>query len=115
MDVPSRGPLSRLCSVAVQPATQPHGALHDHVEHRLHVRRRAGDHAQDLAARPLLLQRLRQRRPKTFVLLDELSRSYRHALLLAPFIALTPAPAAPLPPSPARTACPSRGTSPSRW
>ena len=37
---------------------QPDGALHDRIEHRLHVRRRARDHAQDLACGGLPLQRL---------------------------------------------------------
>ena len=36
---------------------QPQRALGDRVEHRLHVGRRARDHAQDLADRRLLLER----------------------------------------------------------
>jgi hypothetical protein len=37
---------------------QSDGTLYDRVEHRLHVRPRAADHAQDLARRGLLVQRL---------------------------------------------------------
>ena len=36
---------------------QPRGTLGDGVQHRLNVRRRAGDHAKDLARGGLLLQR----------------------------------------------------------
>ena len=36
---------------------QPHDALHDRIEDRLDIGRRAGDHAQDLTGRRLLLQR----------------------------------------------------------
>ncbi len=65
---------------------QSRGAFDDRGEDWLYVRRRAANHAEDLAGRRLLPQRLCQRRPKTFVLLDELSQ--RQALLLAAFIAL---------------------------
>ena len=41
----------------VSRAAQPRRVLRDRVEHRLDVRRRAGDHPQDLARRRLLLQR----------------------------------------------------------
>ena len=37
--------------------TQPRGILRDHIQHRLDIRRRAGDDAQNLARRGLLLQR----------------------------------------------------------
>ncbi len=43
---------------AQQSVAQPHGASHDRIEDRLDVRRRLADHAQDLARRGLLLQRL---------------------------------------------------------
>ena len=36
---------------------KPRGVLGDGIQHRLNIRRRAGDHAQDLARRRLLLQR----------------------------------------------------------
>ena len=36
---------------------QPRGIFRDHIQHRLDIRRRAGDHAQNLARRGLLLQR----------------------------------------------------------
>src|SRR5215472_2779080 len=39
-------------------SAQPTGAPNDGVKHGLHVGRRTGDHAQDLAGRRLLLQRL---------------------------------------------------------
>ncbi len=39
-------------------ADQPIGAGRDRLEHRLHVRRRAGDHLQDVGGRGLPLQRL---------------------------------------------------------
>ena len=38
--------------------TQPRGILSDHIEHRLDIGRRTGDHAQNLTRRRLLLQRL---------------------------------------------------------
>src|SRR5262245_35320736 len=41
---------------AKESAAQRHRALDDRVEHRLHVRRRATDNAQDLGGRRLLLQ-----------------------------------------------------------
>src|SRR5215467_3175196 len=44
--------------VSVDRATQPDGVLYDRVENRLHVRRRARDHSEDLAGRRLLLERL---------------------------------------------------------
>ena len=37
---------------------QPRRVLRDHIQHRLNVRRRTGDHAKDLTRRRLLLQRL---------------------------------------------------------
>ena len=37
--------------------TQPRRILGHHIQHRLNIRRRAGDHAQNLARRRLLLQR----------------------------------------------------------
>ena len=43
----------------VDPAN-PRGALDDGVEHRLHVRRRAADDAEDFRGRGLMLQRLAQ-------------------------------------------------------
>src|SRR5215813_131598 len=36
---------------AVEPVAQPHGAPQDGIEHRLHVRRRLADHAEDLTSR----------------------------------------------------------------
>ena len=39
-------------------ATHSRGALHNRIEHRLQITRRLRDHAQDLAGRRLLLQRL---------------------------------------------------------
>jgi hypothetical protein len=39
-------------------AAQPEGTLDDDVEHRLHVRRRTGDHLQDFGSGRLPLQRL---------------------------------------------------------
>ena len=38
--------------------TNPRRALGNGIEHRLHVRRRAGDHLQDLGGRRLLIERL---------------------------------------------------------
>ena len=43
---------------AQHPVAESHGAPHDRIEDRLHVGRRLADHAQDLAGRSLLLQRL---------------------------------------------------------
>jgi hypothetical protein len=40
--------------------TEPRGALHHGVQHWLNVRRRLANHAEDLARRRLLFQRLRQ-------------------------------------------------------
>ena len=37
---------------------QPRGVFCDHIQHRLDIRRRAGDDAQDFTRRGLLLQRL---------------------------------------------------------
>ena len=37
---------------------QPRGILRDHIQHRLNIRRRAGDDTQDFTRRRLLLQRL---------------------------------------------------------
>src|SRR5215472_4983850 len=47
---------------AKESAAQRHRALDDRVEHRLHVRRRAADNAQDLGGGRLLLERLRDLR-----------------------------------------------------
>ena len=46
-----RAPNSRVACV-----TQARGILGNHIQNRLNVRRRAGDHAQDFARRGLLLQ-----------------------------------------------------------
>jgi hypothetical protein len=54
---------------AEERAAQPHGALDDGVEDRLHVGRRAADDAQDLARRGLLLERLGELDPKSLRLL----------------------------------------------
>ena len=43
----------RICCIA-----QPRRILCNHIQHRLNIRRRAGDHAQDFTRRSLLLQRL---------------------------------------------------------
>ena len=40
--------------------TNPHGAFHNRVKHRLHVRGRAADDAEHLGRRRLMLQRLAQ-------------------------------------------------------
>jgi hypothetical protein len=42
---------------SVTRVTQPRGTLRDRVQHRLNIRRRAGDHAQNVAGRSELLQR----------------------------------------------------------
>src|SRR5207245_1714767 len=52
---------------------QPHGALHNGIEHGLRVGGRAGDHTQDLAGGRLLLQRLLRGAEEAHVL----NRSHR--------------------------------------
>ena len=47
-------------NLSIRGFAQSGGVLVDNVKHRLDIRRRAGDHAQDLARRSLLLQRLFQ-------------------------------------------------------
>src|SRR5215470_6099350 len=42
---------------SVQCVTQPRGIFRDHVQHRLNIRRRASDDAENLTRRGLLLQR----------------------------------------------------------
>src|SRR5215471_2175374 len=44
--------------LSVARATQPCGVLGDYIQHRLNIRWRTGDDAQDLARSSLLLQRL---------------------------------------------------------
>jgi hypothetical protein len=54
-------------------STNPHGALDDGVEHRLHVGRRTADDAEHLGRRRLMLQSLAQFR---VALLDLLEQSH---------------------------------------
>ena len=44
--------------IASSASHKPCGILCNYIQHRLNVRRRAGDHAQDFTCRSLLLQRL---------------------------------------------------------
>jgi hypothetical protein len=50
----------KLIEAAEESVAQLDGAFHDRVKHRLQVRGRAADDAQDLARRRLLLERLAQ-------------------------------------------------------
>ena len=61
---PIIGPYKRRIDITVDAAnnsvvclTEPRGIFRDHIQHRLNIRRRAGDDAQYLARRRLLLQR----------------------------------------------------------
>ena len=51
-------PLIAKASACVVCITEPRSVFRNHIQHRLNIRRRAGDDAQDLTRRRLLLQRL---------------------------------------------------------